>query len=90
MLGAVPADEGLHSANAFGGDIKHRLVGQRELFAFDGQSQVMLQCHAAQRDLGQRSVVKLRVVPTGVFGQVHGGVGVLEQGGCVDAVVTVQ
>lgn len=85
--GVLPAQEGFGADQAAAAQAELGLVVEAEFVAFEGAAQFVFQGHAFGGLEGEVAGVELDAVPAFGFGLVHGGVGVLDEGGGVAAVL---
>ena len=82
----LPAKQRFQPADLSGGNIHLRLVHEKEIFLVECQSQAVLQGQSLHSLSVHVRGKKLKVVPSTVFGAIHGSIGMLDQGFAVRTV----
>ncbi|MCY1377616.1 hypothetical protein D9M69_651990 [compost metagenome] len=85
-LWVIPAHQGFGAHQGLVLQAEFGLVAQGQFVALQGTAQFDFQSHAFGGLVGQVAGVELDAVATACLGPVHGGVGVLDQGGDIQAV----
>ena len=90
VFGTAPAQQGFDAGDQAAAQIDLGLVVQGQFIALDGMAQGGFHLQVSQGLGIHRLVVECEGVAPGVLGAVHGGVGVLQQGVAILAILRVK